>query len=292
MGLKNFFSLSTPKAKSKLSMKDIQSVVKNVLNDFITDNNIPPDIISVVISCTYLEFSDILKRAFYGAVEALYEIARETVHCSFPTIDVSLSVGLEPLRDEGRMKVRVRCINQIAPNIIPDKDATETSVDYQSIEPYFSKEKLHFMAREYNPETNEMKIRWQFNKRGRTISDATFKVAISNPGVRFEENHSAEYYLYGNADLLTICGMTTTGVYGMTNSMLHVDSIDFPGTLLGIRYNQRKGVWEYKIFSENTIIRGEPAAVSDNHWAFDEPLTITVEGVGLYLEPPGYPRRR
>ena len=190
------------------------------------------------------------------------------------------------------MKIRIKCENLLVPNIIPDTEVTDTNVNYQSIEPYFNKERLHFIAREFNPETNEMIIRWQFNGKANTNSAVTFKVSISNSGLRFEENHASEYVLSGNDERFIIRGSSTADEQGVAGNTLHIDAVNCPTTLLEVVYNRKKGLWEYKICSDNTTIRGETCYASDNFKPLDDSITITVEGVGLFLEPLGKPRAR
>lgn len=282
-------NLSTPKAKDTLSLQDIRKSVYDTVKSFIIENQMAPDIIRVVLTCTYLQFGDIAKRAFYGSVDALRDISEESYRMYLPTLDVSLIVILDPLPDKGRMKVLTKCENRLIPNIIPDTESTSTNINYQSIEPYFNKERLHFIAREFNPETYEMIIRWQFNGKAQKSTVATFKVSISNSGIRFEENHASEYILSRNDEGITIYGSSMAEGHPMGGNQLHIDSVENTGPLLDIRYSFDKGIWEYRVCSDNTMIRGETCYASDNFKPLDDSLTITVEGVGLFLEPLGKP---
>ncbi len=290
--MKHLINLATPKAKDTLSLEDICKNVKETIMDFMSVNKMAPDIIKVIITCTYLQFSDFVKRAFYGSVDAIYAVSEEKFAFYLPTLDIKLRIILDPLPDKGQMKARTICENSLVPNIVPDTGATETNINYQSIEPYFNKERLHFIAREYNPETNEMTIRWQFNGKTKMSSVATFKVSISNAGLRFQENHASEYIVSGNDDNIIIRGADAPEATGMAGNVLHIDGVDSPNTLLDVRYNYGKGFWEYRICSDNTTIRGEACYASDNYKPLDDSLTVTVEGIGLYLEPLGKPRAR
>ena len=290
--MKFLFGLATPHAKEYLSLADVQENVHEAIRTFIQENMMAPDIIKVIITCTHLQFADFVKRAFYGSVDAIFKVSEEKFSCYLPTLDISLLIILDPLPDKGPMKIRVICENRLIPNIVPDNEATVTNVNYQSIEPYFNKERLHFIAREYNPETNEMTIRWQFNGKTKINSTVTFKISITNAGLRFEENHASEYIIYGNDDNFIINGSGRTDAPGMAGNVLHIDAIDCQDTLLDVRYNYDKGFWEYKVCSDNTTIHGEACYASDNYMILDDSLTITVEGVGLFLDPIGKPRAR
>lgn len=290
--MKPLFRLATPKAKEYLSLEDVKRNVYDAVKSFIQENMMAPDIIKVIITCTYLQFADFVKRAFYGSVDAIFKVSEEKFAFYLPTLDISLLIILDPLPDKGPMKVRAICENRLIPNIVPDNEATVTNANYQSIEPYFNKERLHFIAREYNPETNEMTIRWQFNGKTKINSAVSFKVSISNAGLRFEENHASEYIISGNEDNFIIRGSSKSEAPGMAGNIFHIDSVDCQDTLLDVRYNYDKGFWEYKVCSDNTTIHGEACYASDNYKPLDDSMTITVEGVGLFLEPIGKPRAK
>ena len=117
------FGLSTPKGKDKLSLDDIANNVKETVYNFIDENKIAPDVVRVIITCTSLQFKDIVKRAFYGSVDALYAIANKSFRFYMPTLDVSLMIILDPLPDKGPMRIRTICENQLIPNIISEEDA-------------------------------------------------------------------------------------------------------------------------------------------------------------------------
>lgn len=284
--------LSTPKAKEVLSLENIRKRTYNTIKEFIQSNGMAPDVITLIISCTYLQFGDLVKRAFIGAIDAMKDISGDRFSYYLPTIDTRLLVILDPLRDKGEMKLRIKCENALKPNIIPDTEATTTNINYQSIEPYFNKERLHFIAREFDPETNEMIVRWQFNGKTMINSIVTMKLSISNSGLRFEENHESEYGLSGGDDSFVIRGVGKQMMPESKSNVLHIQDIDYEDTLLEGRYNYSKGCWEYKICSDNTTIRGEACYASDNYKPLDESMTITVEGIGLYLEPMGRPKSR
>lgn len=285
------FGLSTPKSNDILSMEDIMRNVHNTVRNFILNNKMAPDVIRVIITCTYLQYRDIVKRAFYGSVDALHTIAKENFHIYLPTLDVSLQVILDQLKDKGPMKIRTICENQLIPNIVTDKDSTSTNVNYQSIEPYFNKERLHFIAREFNPETNEMTIRWNFSENAAISTNITFKIAITNSGIRFKENHASEYIITGNDDNFTIQGAGVSNTPSPAGNILHIDGVATDEKLLAIRFNYTKGFWEYKICSDTTIINGQACYASDNYVPLDDSIVITVVGIALYLEPIGKPRK-
>lgn len=285
------FGLSTQKMDNNwLSRKQIKKQVYDAVKDFIVKNDIAPDEIRVILYCTYSQFEDAIKRALYGGVDALHEISEVRFERPYPTIDAVLKVCHTATEDKGEENVIVECRNFLFPNIIQDDAATHVSVKYESIEPYFDREQLHFIAREFNPDTYSMVIRWQFNgKAVKTISDVTFQISISNKGVRFMENHASEYIFHGREDSFIIQG-SKIDVPGSTDNILHIDSLDCEGSLLEVKYNQEKLVWEYKVCSPNTIIDGEECLPSDNLKPIDGSMRITIEGIGLYLEPIGKPR--
>lgn len=283
------FKLSTQREREYLKLENIKDNVYKTVSKFIHENQMAPDIIRVVISCTRLQFADIVKRAFYGSVDALYEISEEKYSMYMPTLDVTLTIIPDPMADRGLMSVNTRCENRLIPNIIPDTDSTKTSVNYQSIEPYFNKERLHFIAREFNPDSNEMIIRWQFNSKMLKNSMINLKVSISNSGMRFMETHASDCILSGKEDRVIIRGVDPSE-HRTAENVIHIDSIKCPDTLLDIRYNYTKRFWEYKVCRDNTIIHGEVCYASDNYKPIEESMTITVEGVGLYIEPIGVPQ--
>lgn len=288
MSLLNF-KLSTQREREYLTLENIKDNVYKTVSKFIHENQMAPDIIRVVISCTRLQFADIVKRAFYGSVDALYEISEEKYSMYMPTLDVTLTIIPDPMADRGVMSVNTKCENRLIPNIIPDTDSTKTSVNYQSIEPYFNKERLHFIAREFNPDSNEMIIRWQFNSKMLKNSMINLKVSISNSGMRFMETHASDCILSGKEDRVIIRGVDPSE-HRTAENVIHIDSIKCPDTLLDIRYNYTKRFWEYKVCRDNTIIHGEVCYASDNYKPIEESMTITVEGVGLYIEPIGVPQ--
>lgn len=283
------FKLSTQREREYLTLENIKDNVYKTVSKFIHENQMAPDIIRVVISCTRLQFADIVKRAFYGSVDALYEISEEKYSMYMPTLDVTLTIIPDPMADRGVMSVNTKCENRLIPNIIPDTDSTKTSVNYQSIEPYFNKERLHFIAREFNPDSNEMIIRWQFNSKMLKNSMINLKVSISNSGMRFMETHASDCILSGKEDRVIIRGVDPSE-HRTAENVIHIDSIKCPDTLLDIRYNYTKRFWEYKVCRDNTIIHGEVCYASDNYKPIEESMTITVEGVGLYIEPIGVPQ--
>lgn len=283
------FKLSTQREREYLTLENIKDNVYKTVSKFIHENQMAPDIIRVVISCTRLQFADIVKRAFYGSVDALYEISEEKYSMYMPTLDITLTIIPDPMADRGVMSVNTRCENRLIPNIIPDTDSTKTSVNYQSIEPYFNKERLHFIAREFNPDSNEMIIRWQFNSKMLKNSMINLKVSISNSGMRFMETHASDCILSGKEDRVIIRGVDPSE-HRTAENVIHIDSIKCPDTLLDIRYNYTKRFWEYKVCRDNTIIHGEVCYASDNYKPIEESMTITVEGVGLYIEPIGVPQ--
>lgn len=283
------FKLSTQREREYLTLENIKDNVYKTVSKFIHENQMAPDIIRVVISCTRLQFADIVKRAFYGSVDALYEISEEKYSMYMPTLDVTLTIIPDPMADRGVMSVNTKCENRLIPNIIPDTDSTKTSVNYQSIEPYFNKERLHFIAREFNPDSNEMIIRWQFNSKMLKNSMINLKVSISNSGMQFMETHASECILSGKEDRVIIRGVDPSE-HRTAENVIHIDSIMCPDTLLDIRYNYAKRFWEYKVCRDNTIIHGEVCYASDNYKPIEESMTITVEGVGLYIEPIGVPQ--
>ncbi len=283
------FKLSTQREREYLTLENIKDNVYKTVSKFIHENQMAPDIIRVVISCTRLQFADIVKRAFYGSVDALYEISEEKYSMYMPTLDVTLTIIPDPMADRGVMSVNTKCENRLIPNIIPDTDSTKTSVNYQSIEPYFNKERLHFIAREFNPDSNEMIIRWQFNSKMLKNSMINLKVSISNSGMRFMETHASDCILSGKEDRVIIRGVDPSE-HRTAENVIHIDSIKCPYTLLDIRYNYTKRFWEYKVCRDNTIIHGEVCYASDNYKPIEESMTITVEGVGLYIEPIGVPQ--
>lgn len=285
------FKLSTQREKEYLTLENIRNNVYKTVRGFICENKMAPDLIRVVISCTRVQFADIVKRAFYGSVDALYELSEERFNMYLPTLDVTLSIILDPMADRGLMNINTTCENRLIPNIIPDNEATKTSINYQSIEPYFNKERLHFIAREFNPDSNEMIIRWQFNGKIQKNSMISLKVSISNSGIRFMETHASDCMLSGREDRVIIRGSDISG-HKISGNVLHVDSIKYQDTLLDIKYNYAKGYWEYKVCSDNTIIHGEVCYASDNYRPIDESMTITVEGVGLFIEPVGVPQSK
>ena len=286
------FKLSTPTAKEVLSLESIRKRAYVIIKDFIQSNGMAPDVITLIISCTYLQFGDLVKRAFIGAVDAMKDISGDKFSYYLPTIVTRLLVILDPMQDRGPMKLRIKCENALRPNIIPDTEATMTNINYQSIEPYFNKERLHFLAREFDPETNEMVVRWQFNGKTTINSVVTMKLSISNSGLRFEENHESEYGLSGSDDSFVIRGTGKQAAAELKSNVLHIKDIDYAETLLEGRYNFQRGYWEYRICSDNTTIRGEACYASDNYKPLDESMTITVEGIGLYLEPLGRPKTK
>ena len=283
------FKLSTQREREYLTLENIKDNVYKTVSKFIHENQMAPDIIRVVISRTRLQFADIVKRAFYGSVDALYEISEEKYSMYMPTLDITLTIIPDPMADRGVMSVNTRCENRLIPNIIPDTDSTKTSVNYQSIEPYFNKERLHFIAREFNPDSNEMIIRWQFNSKMLKNSMINLKVSISNSGMRFMETHARDCILSGKEDRVIIRGVDPSE-HRTAENVIHIDSIKCPDTLLDIRYNYTKRFWEYKVCRDNTIIHGEVCYASDNYKSIEESMTITVEGVGLYIEPIGVPQ--
>lgn len=283
------FKLSTQREREYLTLENIKDNVYKTVSKFIHENQMAPDIIRVVISCTRLQFADIVKRAFYGSVDALYEISEEKYSMYMPTLDVTLTIIPDPMADRGVMSVNTKCENRLIPNIIPDTDSTKTSVNYQSIEPYFNKERLHFIAREFNPDSNEMIIRWQFNSKMLKNSMINLKVSISNSGMQFMETHASDCILSGKEDRVIIRGADPSE-HRTTENVIHIDSIKCPDTLLDIRYNYAKRFWEYKVCRDNTIIHGEVCYASDNYKPIEASMTITVEGVGLYIEPIGVPQ--
>lgn len=285
----SLFKLSTQREREYLTLENIKDNVYKTVSKFIHENQMAPDIIRVVISCTRLQFADIVKRAFYGSVDALYEISEEKYSMYMPTLDITLTIIPDPMADRGVMSVNTRCENRLIPNIIPDTDSTKTSVNYQSIEPYFNKERLHFIAREFNPDSNEMIIRWQFNSKMLKNSMINLKVSISNSGMQFMETHASDCILSGKEDRVIIRGVDPSE-HRTAENVIHIDSIKCPDTLLDIRYNYTKRFWEYKVCSDNTIIHGEVCYASDNYKPIEESMTITVEGVGLYIEPIGVPQ--
>ena len=285
----SLFKLSTQREREYLTLENIKDNVYKTVSKFIHENQMAPDIIRVVISCTRLQFADIVKRAFYGSVDALYEISEEKYSMYMPTLDVTLTIIPDPMADRGVMSVDTKCENRLIPNIIPDTDSTKTSVNYQSIEPYFNKERLHFIAREFNPDSNEMIIRWQFNSKMLKNSMINLKVSISNSGMRFMETHASDCILSGKEDRVIIRGVNPSE-HRTAENVIHIDSIKCPDTLLDIRYNYTKRFWEYKVCRDNTIIHGEVCYASDNYKPIEESMTITVEGVGLYIEPIGVPQ--
>lgn len=289
---------SSKQDEGKLSYEKIERNVYDAVIRHINsmEKKFPPDLITVVISGTVAEFNNIIKPALYASVDALYKISKIKFNNFLPTIEVKLQVIHDPLTEKGEMNIKTLCVNELAPNIIPDTGATGTNVNYQSIEPYFNKECLHFMAREFNPETCEMVIRWQFNGRESAGSSATFKVAVSNPGLRFAENHSHEYMLYGNEKRLLISGQDALASSARSGEILHIENLDSSAELLEVRYNEGKGIWEYRTYTSNTYIKGEALERpdNDNYWPFEwnEPMSITVDGIGLSLEPIGRPTIR
>lgn len=285
----SLFKLSTQREREYLTLENIKDNVYKTVSKFIHENQMAPDIIRVVISCTRLQFADIVKRAFYGSVDALYEISEEKYSMYMPTLDVTLTIIPDPMADRGVMSVDTKCENRLIPNIIPDTNSTKTSVNYQSIEPYFNKERLHFIAREFNPDSNEMIIRWQFNSKMLKNSMINLKVSISNSGMRFMETHASDCILSGKEDRVIIRGVNPSE-HRTAENVIHIDSIKCPDTLLDIRYNYTKRFWEYKVCRDNTIIHGEVCYASDNYKPIEESMTITVEGVGLYIEPIGVPQ--
>lgn len=284
------FGLSTPKGKDKLSLDDIANNVKETVYNFIDENKIAPDVVRVIITCTSLQFKDIVKRAFYGSVDALYAIANKSFRFYMPTLDVSLMIILDPLPDKGPMRIRTICENQLIPNIISEEDATSTNVNYQSIEPYFNKGRLHFIAREFNPDINKMIIRWKFAESDKMSSTMSFRININNPGIRFKENHESEYILSGNEDHIIIKGAKSTDAQSVAGYILHINELNSSDTLLDIKYNYLKGFWEYKICRDTTIIDGKTEYARDIFIPMEDSLKITIDGIAMNLEPIGSPK--
>lgn len=291
--MKSLFNLSTRKRDNNcLSREGFKKQVYDTAKAFIERNGLAPDEIRVILYCTDSQFEDAVKRAFYGGCDALNDISKISFEEHLPTIDAVLKVCHTATSDKGEEKVIVECRNFLIPNIIQNDGATHINVKYESIEPIFDRELLHYIAKEFNPNTNSMVVRWQFNSKGaNAATDVTFQVTISNKGVRFLENHASEYIFHGKEDRFMICG-SKVDIPGSTDNILHIDSLDFDGDLLEVRYNPDKMIWEYKVCSANTVIDGEEYLPSDNLKPMDGSMKITVEGIGLYLEPVGKPRIR
>lgn len=291
--MKSLFNLSTRKQVNNcLSREGFKKQVYDTVKFFIEKNVLPPDEINIILYCTDSQFDDAVKRAFYGGCDALNEISKISFEEQFPTIDTVLRASHSVTTKKGEEKVIVECRNFLIPNIIQNDGATHINVKYESIEPIFDRGLLHYIAKEFNPNTNSMVVRLQFNSKGaKSATDVTFQVTISNRGVRFLENHASEYILHGKEDRFIIRG-SKVDIPGSTDNILHIDSLDFDGDLLEVRYNPDKMIWEYKVCSVNTVIDGEECLPSDNLKPMDGSMKITVEGIGLYLEPVGKPRNR
>lgn len=271
-------------------LKEVGRNVYESVNKFITDNKKKraPNTIYVYLTCTPLQFEQNIMQVLEDSVDALDKISRQNI--DLPTTEVTLRVILDPLPDRGIGKVRTECYRLMIPSIVHDTDATKTNTHYQDSGNYFDK-KYH-MVQEFDPDTYTMKIHWQFSGRVKTISNATFKVAITNPGILFSETHSSEYTLFGNDEVFCIKGSSKTDTVRNAVNTLHIDAVSSPIQLLAVRYNYSIGSWEYKVCRDNTIIQGEQCYPSDNYMPLNDAMTVTVDGIGLFLEPMGRPKTK
>lgn len=277
--------------KSNFLSKAKKNVYDAVL-DFIRENDVPPNDVRITVTCTEYQFRKNIMKVLWDSFQALIEISAKKY--DFPTTMVDLKVIPDPLPDMGddKEKITVECSWLEKPAIIRDTEMTTTNSHFEDTGNYFDNKRLHFIVREYDPNTHAARVRLQFKGRVKDDNNETFKVTITNADKTFEETHSNEYNLFGNDEGFIICGSSNAENIRRDGHILHVCSVSNPDPLLEVRYNHKIGYWEYKIYCVNTCIDGENQYPSNNYMPMDDSLTITVEGLGLFLEPIGKPKVR